>query len=103
MTKPKIVKPAKPAEPQDVTAPLSELAAEAAAPAAENVIPIGIPKPVSILERARSKRGSTIAGVETMLQALPILKIRKPTTGCGCTRMRKISGLMNCVSSTSRS
>jgi hypothetical protein len=81
MTKPKIVKPDKPtepqgaAEPQDITAALSEFAAEAAAPSAENVIPIGIPKPVSFLERARSKRGSTIAGVETMLQALPILKI----------------------------
>src|SRR5258708_3350512 len=84
--KPKIVD--KPAEPklQDITEPLSKLAAEpklaaeTAAPSAEtdnimNVIPLTIPKPVSFLERFKSKRGSTIAGVETLLQALPILKI----------------------------
>jgi hypothetical protein len=63
---------------QDITEPLSNLAAESKSAEAEsnvNVIPMTIPKPQSFLERARSKRGSTIAGVETVLQALPILKI----------------------------
>ena len=68
MTKPK---------PQDITEPLSKLAAELAAEteSSMNVIPLTIQKPVSLLERFKSKRGSTIAGVETLLQALPILKI----------------------------
>ena len=40
-----------------------------------NVVPLTIQKPASFLERFKSKRGSTIAGVETLLTALPILKI----------------------------
>jgi hypothetical protein len=49
---------------------------EAAAAAAddENIFAF-VPKPKSFLERFKSKRASTIAGVETLLTALPIHKI----------------------------
>jgi hypothetical protein len=40
----------------------------------ENVVPLKIAKP-SLLERFQSKRGPTIAGVETLLTALPVMRI----------------------------
>jgi hypothetical protein len=46
---------------------------EQAAKENENVISF-IPKPVSLLDRFKSKRGPGIAGVETLLTALPILR-----------------------------
>jgi hypothetical protein len=38
-------------------------------------VPLTISKPGEFLEKFRSKRSSTIAGVETLLTALPILRI----------------------------
>ena len=54
--------------------------------------PLKIVKPSGFLEKFRSKRSPTIAGVETLLTALPILRIADATTSSGCTRKKKTIG-----------
>ena len=44
----------------------------------EEVVPLKIVKPAAgFMEKFRSKRPPTIAGVETLLTALPILRLRR--------------------------
>jgi hypothetical protein len=71
---------------------------------AHDEAPISIEKPTEGgLERFKSKRAPNIAGVETLLTALPHHKIGRPVTSFAFTQMRKTIGPRNIASSTSRS
>ena len=66
--------------------------------------PMSIPKPSkSTLDMFKSTRDPSIAGVETLLTALPHTKCRKLEIGCACTRMRPNIGRRNIASCTCRS
>ena len=59
----------------------------------EEVVPPKIVKPAAgFMEKFRSKRPPSIAGVETLLTALPILRIADANDSSGCIRRKRTTG-----------
>ena len=65
--------------------------------------PLKIVKPAGFLEKFRSKRPPTIAGVETLLTALPILRIADANDFVRLHPQKRTIGRPSCASCPSRS